>query len=61
MNLYYLNKRVNELRAHAKKSDYARWHLGELLHKASQDGYEISQDKVTGNISITEKRCCHGN
>lgn len=42
------------LRKKAKKSDGARWMLGEILHEAVQSGYTV---KVTKDGYIIEKGC----
>jgi hypothetical protein len=59
MNLYYANKKVNELahRAHSnKKNPYYGLYLSDFLWECEQAGYIIQTNKDTGEISIFEKR-----
>jgi hypothetical protein len=59
VNLYYANKKANELSRKArsdKKYYFYRFLLSDLLWECEQSGYSVSTDKVTGEISISEKR-----
>lgn len=47
---------LNDLSRRAKKDDFARWRLGELLHEAQMEGYDVVIDKKNRLIEVKEKR-----
>lgn len=49
-NLY-----LNDLSRRAKKDDFARWRLGELLHEAEMEGMIVITDKKNKLIEVKEK------
>ena len=50
------NYYINLLASKSKKDMSARWRLGELLHEAVKNGYEVVQDKETGLIEVKAKK-----
>lgn len=46
---------INQLVKRAHTDEYARWRLGEILHEAEMEGYEVRVDKVNKLISVKEK------
>ena len=48
---YYLNILAKK----AKTDLNARWRLGELLHEATKEGFEVVQDKNSGLIELKKK------
>lgn len=47
---------LNDLSRRAKKDDFARWRLGELLHEAEMEGMQVIIDKKNKLIEVKECR-----
>lgn len=56
MNLYYANKKANNLAKKARNSNYFRFELSDFLYECNQQGLEVCTDKNTGEITIMERK-----
>lgn len=56
MNLYYANKKANNLAQKARNSKYFCFELSDFLYECDKQGFEVRTDKNTGEITITERK-----